>query len=466
MAPVVPRPPLSCWSRPTVVGAAAGVLVTALLVHTLRARPARAEPPTATVGGPVPTDYADEAKLAELLWEHSPEVIEARHQMGVAGSEVTRSRLYPNPQLDFGWNTIPVGQTNPPDLQDPIANVPNYVVGLSELFELAKRGPRQAAAVAEFESTRAQTAAVFADRFFDLLRAIGRIATAQVRVAVIGEEVEGATRLLELERARAEKGEIARMQVDRWESEEARLLAARDVARTEIEAARAECAASLAAACPPFESGDTARRFLRQGATAPLPTAWGPEIEARRPDLSALSAALRAADERVTLAKRQAIPDVTLRFGYTYDTFVVSGNQRQSLALGMQMPLPVANHGQADLEAASAAMLRARQARDALVAAGQFSLDAATRQRALIADRFVQFKAALEKAARLRSSMEGAAQQGGMSQVDVLLARRRYEELQLEGVELDGDAYDAALKIRQAAAVFPRPDVGAEEVRQ
>ena len=31
-------------------------------------------------------------------------------------------------------------------------------------------------------------------------------------------------------------------------------------------------------------------------------------------------------------------------------------------------------------------------------------------------------------------------------------------KLLLEGTELDGDAYDAALKIRQAAAVFPRPD--------
>src|SRR5262249_58814578 len=93
-------------------------------------------------------------------------------------------------------------------------------------------------------------------------------------------------------------------------------------------------------------------------ATATLPTQWSPEIEARRPDLSALAAALRAADQKVTLAKRQSIPDVTVRFGYTYDTFVVAGNQRNSLGLGMQVPLPVMNHGQADLEAARAALFR------------------------------------------------------------------------------------------------------------
>jgi cobalt-zinc-cadmium efflux system outer membrane protein len=426
------------------------------------ARPARAQ----SASPPAPPDYDDEARLGELLWEHSPEVIEARQQIGVAGSELTRARLYPNPQLDLGWNTIPIGKTTPPDLQDPIGNVPNYVVGLSELFELAKRGPRQAAAAAELESSRAQAAAVFADRFFDLLRAVGRIATSQVRESVVGEQVEESDRLLELERARADKGEIARMVVDRSEAEHARLLAARDAARTELEAARADCAALLAAACPPFVSGDAARRFLHDGATAALPDAWSPEIEARRPDLSALAAALRAADEKVTLAKRQAIPDVTLRLGYEYDTFVAAGNQRQSLALGVQMPLPVMEQGQADLEAASAALLRARRARAALVASGQLTLESAGRQRSLISDRVRQLRDALAKGAALRKAMQGAAQQGGMSQVDVLLARRHYQELLLEGTELDGDAYDAALKIRQVAALFPRPDVGAEEARQ
>src|SRR5262245_41270775 len=72
------------------------------------------------------SDYNDEGKLAELLWERTPDIIEARERVGVAGSELTRSQLYPNPQLDAGWNTIPIGRSNPPDLVDPIGNVPNY----------------------------------------------------------------------------------------------------------------------------------------------------------------------------------------------------------------------------------------------------------------------------------------------------------------------------------------------------
>ena len=371
-----------------------------------------------------------------------------------------------NPQLDLGWNTIPIGRTTPPDLEDPIGNVPNYTVGLSELFELAKRGPRQSAAAAELDATRARAAAVFADRFFDLLRSVGRIATAQLRESVIAEQVEEGAGLLDLERARAEKGEVASMLVDRSESEQARLVAARAAARVEIEVARAECAALVAVPCPLFDSGDAARRYLRQAAAAPLPTEWSPEIEARRPDLSALVSALQAAEQKVTLAKRQAIPDVTMRFGYTYDTFVTAGNQRQSLGLGMQMPLPVMDHGQADLEAASAAVLRAQRTRTSLVSSGQLTLAAAARERDLVAARVRQLESALANADRLRQTMEGAARQGGMSQVDVLLARRRYQELLLEGAELEGDAYDVALKIRQAAALFPQPPSGMEEAKR
>jgi cobalt-zinc-cadmium efflux system outer membrane protein len=413
-----------------------------------------------------PADYDDERKLAELLWEHSPDVIEARQRVGVAGSQLTRARLYPNPQLDAGWNTIPIGRTNPPDLQDPIGNVPNYTVGLSELFELAKRGPRQAAAAAELESSRAEATAVFADRFFDLLQAVGHIATAQLRERAVSEQVEEGTHILELERARAAKGEVAGMMVDRTESEQSRLIATRDAARTELESARAECAALLAVSCPQFESSEAARTYLRKTGEASLPGSWSAEIEARRPDLAALAAALRAADEKVTLAKRQSIPDVTVRLGYTYDTFVVSGNQRQSLGLGMQMPLPVINHGQAELQEASAALLRARRAREALVSSAELTLQSGARKRDLMAARLSQILAALKNAERLRDTMEGAALHGGVSQVDVLLARRRYEELKLEAAELEGDQYEAALKVRQTAGFFPQPPIEVEEARQ
>jgi len=75
-----------------------------------------------------PAAYDDEPVLVAALWEQSPEVIDARAQAATAASELRKARTLPNPQLDFTWGTIPIGKTNPPDLPDPLGNVPNYSV--------------------------------------------------------------------------------------------------------------------------------------------------------------------------------------------------------------------------------------------------------------------------------------------------------------------------------------------------
>src|SRR6185295_11422762 len=88
----------------------------------------------------------DGSPLLQLLWERSPKLEGARAQARAAVAEVERARLFPNPGLDLSWNTIPVGETNPPGLAEPLLNVPNYAAALSMLVELGKREPRLTAA--------------------------------------------------------------------------------------------------------------------------------------------------------------------------------------------------------------------------------------------------------------------------------------------------------------------------------
>ena len=113
---------------------------------------------------------------------------------------------------------------------------------------------------------------------------------------MLDRQVSESERLLQLEQARADKGEIAKMQAARTEAEHMRLVAERDGARSDLEEARAACAELVAEPCAPFGSEDAARAFLVAGAGTPLPTAWSEEIESRRPDLAALAAAERAAE--------------------------------------------------------------------------------------------------------------------------------------------------------------------------
>ncbi len=403
------------------------------------------------------TDYDDESRLVAALWERAPEVIDARSAAATAASDLHKARTLPNPQLDFTWGTMPIGRTNPQDLHDPWSHVPNYNVGISELIELGKRGPRAAAAAAQLEQAQAQALATLGTRFFALLEAIGDIAKNQARAGVLNAQVHAGDDTIALERARAAKGETAAADLERAELEHMRLVAARDAARSDLETARAACAAIVAAPCPAFPTARAAREYLRRVAAATAPRTWLPELERQRPDIAALDAALRAADEQATLARRRAVPDVTLRVGYTYDTFEQAGNQRQSAALGVQVPLPVFDRGQADLETATAALAKARDTRAALVETARITLETAVRQRALVASRIEQMGTALGTARSVRAAMEGAAREGGTSQLDVLLAQRAHQDLLLARTDLDGDAYAAALKIREAAGDFPRP---------
>ncbi len=406
-----------------------------------------------------PSDYFDEARLAGLLWERSPEVVEARAALARARSERERALLFPNPNLDLGWNTIPLGRTNPPGL-DKWSQVPNYSLALAELIEVGKRGPRQRATAWEQEQARWQAETVLGDRFFALLETVGRIATAQRKLEVLGEQARDAAELLELDRARASRGEIAPLDVDIAEVELARLVATRDQVQADLNQAQAECTDTLALPCPLFASADSARDFLQRFANAVVDETWNEAAEQRRPDLAALRAAEQAARERMLLAQRKVLPDLTVRAGYTYDSFVVAGNQRNSLNMGVQFPLPVADRGQADLLAASAEAARARQLRATLVESAPPRLEGARAQRALAQQRMQHLDAALDKARAARDAVAAAQQAGGTSLVEVLLARRNYLELLRERVEIDTDAFLATLQVRKLLGLFPRVDGG------
>lgn len=422
----------------------------AIGVAVVTAHAASAEPLPAAL-------YRDEAALVEKLWERSPDVLEARAAAGMTAAEVTRAFTFPNPAFDFTWGTIPIGRTNPPGLRRPMRNVPNYVVGISELFEIAKRGPRQAATIADAQRARAQTEAVLADRFFELLAAIGGIARNELRLAVLDELVDASEQLLALDRVRADKGDLAALDLDRAEVERLSLLVARDAATTDLEEARASCSILVASTCAGFASPQDTRRFIEEVAFAEYDREWSSESERRRPDIRSLDAALAGAEERRRLGERMVIPDVTARLGYTYDTFLESGNQQQSLAVGVQIPLPVFDRGRADIEAASAVLLHAAQTRHSLVEGGRTGVDAAARRLKLLEARLQRLELALGKARGVRDGLQAAQQRGGMSMTDVLLGRRAYQQLLLDQIGLLGEAYDAALALRRAGGLYPPP---------
>src|SRR5262245_59762555 len=262
-------------------------------------------PDQSTPAGPLDLAHLpDDAALAQLLWTRSPDLVPARNKIAAARGDVVRAHLLPNPSLDASWNTIPVGQTNPPGLSSPLANVPNYAVSLSTLVEIAKRGPRQQAARGALDAATLDAYELLRQRWYDLRERIAEVAAARLRVAALTDLQSDAHRLTELQRARAARGDTAGLETDRAALDEMKFEANLSDERQKLAEALVACTHVAGIACQPFADASEASAYLGTGLAQQEPG----DIAAR-PDLRSLDAQRESAEASLELARNRRIPD-------------------------------------------------------------------------------------------------------------------------------------------------------------
>jgi cobalt-zinc-cadmium efflux system outer membrane protein len=402
----------------------------------------------------------DEEHLSELLWEHSPDFAAARARVAAAQAEVTRANLLPNPTADLSWNTIPVGPTNPPGLSR-LKDVPNYNVGLSELIELGKRGPRQDAARASLAATALDTLASLRARTYDVMDRAAEVAASEVRLAELQALVTDAAKLSELQRARQQHGDTAGLDVDRALLEEEQLQTSLGEERAHLSDALLACTRTAGLPCEPFGGRDAAEAFL----STRLSRAPAPAHLDDRPDLRSLEAQEQSAQASLTLARRRWLPDPTLRAGYVRDQFLISGNQRDSLFVGLSVPLTFFDHGQADAAAASASLESARQTRELLRAQAERDAASVTAQLQAVQERRARLRdQTLPLAEGVVKRLDSAVRAGGAALQDLILARRSYSELLLRAADLDLTAFHLTLELDRARAAGPNAPAALRDV--
>ena len=69
----------------------------------------------------------------------------------------------------------------------------------------------------------------------------------------------------------------------------------------------------------------------------------------RRPDLRAAGAARVQADAQLASAERERLPDISVGGAYTHSDFTVSGDNPNTLALTLSLPLPLFDRNQANI---------------------------------------------------------------------------------------------------------------------
>ncbi len=417
----------------------------ALLVPLLTRAVAGAEAPP----GPVfaPSASLDLPGMMQIVARRSAAVQAEILNRELATAEVRQSHLLGNPTFDATWGTVPLGETNPPQLGSPLTSVPSYGFGLSYTFPLGKRDPRQQRAAALEESARATVTATARAQALDLARILGAAAVAALRVEGLGGLVAQERGSIALAQSRLSGGFGTPLDVDRLMIELNRTEQQVLDNEGDMREALTTCASLLGQRCEAFSNTDDARAFL---------TAWVKRAEGlnaggsmdARPDVRALDAAGRAAISESDFASAQAIPDPTLRLGYVYDQFVASGNQAHSLNVSLALPLPIFDHGQALRDAAEARRRRFGTQRDRIVTVAKVRmtvlrdlLDMRERRQEIIVMQM------LPRARAVVGDLEKAAATRLIPLTDVIQARRTLSELLVQEAETYGDAFQVAVNI-------------------
>lgn len=368
----------------------------------------------------------DSSRLSAWLAEHDPEIHAARARLSQSNAETRQSRALLNPVLDASLSNVTVGESNPPGLG--FNDTAIYNIGLSQTVELGKRGPRIAGAELRQKSATLQVAATERDERSAARSALGNALHRGLRVAILEETLADAEHAADLERTRYEQKALSGTDYDRLLLDLANLRADFERERAEYTAALADCAASLGAEC---DLSGAAEADLSQSVPVDAARASAPALE-KRPDLLALDAERRAAERDAELARARAVPDVTLRVGYTHDRFVISGDNRNTLSFGLQLPLPVFDRGQHDSSRALGRAAELRNVRTAVLLQARADLAGLLSRKAALEKVLAKLESeSLPRSSSVLASTQIAFDHGGVSLTDLLLARRTHIALQL-----------------------------------
>lgn len=381
----------------------------------------------------------------------NPEVRAASARVGQANARVEGSRLWVNPTLGLGVNNIAVGRFNRIQPGLSRSDVMSYSVGVSQTFELGKRGPRNDAA----KLHRAASAEEYRN---SLLGLITDARAAMTRVAYLGERqqiLEGnllsAQSMADLTKIRLDRGDVSGVDHSRLVLDANRV--ERDVAdnRSDLQDALADCEALLFAPCVADGASLAAGEKAVSGGFA------GDQVTgaiAERPDLRALRFEQRAALAERTLFKRNAIPDPTLSVNFTRDYYEAAGSQPYTLGVSASIPLPFFDHGQYQaLEAEKRAdeISAVVQSTERNVASGARSL---LIRRGVLELKLQNIqKSALPRSTEVVASSTTAYERGQISMTDLLIARREHASLLLEEADTRFELFNVENELRRALGI-------------
>jgi cobalt-zinc-cadmium efflux system outer membrane protein len=404
---------------------------------------------------PVRALLADPVQLAAWLRDRDPMMESARAKVEAAHANTEQARVLPNPQFTFATGGYVLGKTNasdggPTSNTKPLtlADTTNFEVGLGELIEIGKRGPRQDAADTRAREAGESAVGALGGRLNDATTSLGKLTYASAKRDVAAANLDAATKLRDNEKIRVDNKDLSPLEFGRIELDTEELELQLGRAEAELASASAQCAAMLYASCA-VQGLDAAAL----DAGAPLPGALPETTTAieQRPVRQAQKLEAEALGFDASLASARKIPDPTIGISYLLDNLTVAGNQHQQLVFSVGFPLPFFDRGNHDADAAHA-NARAIAAEDRAEVREQHGVvEALLSQHATLVKTLQKLEAdSVPKSTQIITQTRKAFDLGQARLADLLLVERAHRDLLLEVLDTRFDLFNVRAQLRQA----------------
>ena len=284
--------------------------------------------------------------------QRNRDVIAARLEIEASELDVVAARLYPNPVIGYSIGNLLLGSANP--LNRPpttgFADQPVQAVGISGIVDVwMKRSAHIRAADKGVQRRRLLTEDALREIVYAVRSSFADTVREQDERQLAHDVADRYAQTIKVSQARFKAGDISEAELRKIELEGLRYQNAVIDADTQLDVARGRLAALLAlpsVAQLPALGAEASDAASRPGFDLARLTSRALE---RRPDLRAAGAARVQADAQLTSAERDRLPDITLGGAYTHSDFLVSGDNPNTLAFSVALPLPIFDRNQANV---------------------------------------------------------------------------------------------------------------------
>lgn len=375
-------------------------------------------------------------EAVRLARDESPVARALRGRVAVADAGIDLAGVYPNPLLGYsGYGRFDGSNAAINGTQHQVwIDVPLLVGG--------QHDARRDVAAAEAVAARAEVDAVLLAIEVEARRAFVALLAAEERLRHLEASLSELARFEEIVAGRAGAGALSRYDTVRVATERARITAERAVVRADARAAGAVLAAI---------AGRPGWSPSARGTLEDLDSAV-PRVD-DLPAVRAAQARLEAAERDIQRAEAERIPEIRLAAGAYFTT----DGDSSSAFVGLAIPLPVFDTGEAAVHRARAARDAAVEERRALEQIARARIDGAVAilvaRRAALEEFDAEFRARLPE---LREMAESSYRLGASGVFELLDSFRARTEVERARIELLVSVLESQIDVLAVAAGAPR----------